>query len=230
MAPAVDDPDGLCETSLNQQERNTGMTRQRYVVLTIGLLLGPVVVASTADAQGRWRRRARCRRSASYSTVVQPTTAVAEMNKNQAILDEVNQADGEHVWFAAKKTAPLWAKELDKPQTIQTLEGPVEGKKGDFLCRGAAGEYWPQGAQRFKSRYEATDEVDEKGFRKYTPTSKVMAALVSHAFQVHSSRGLLKGKAGDFIVKGFNDRDNAYPKDVWIVDAKLFGGTYSKID
>ena len=66
-------------------------------------------------------------------------------NVNTVILDEVNAAA---TWFHAKKTAPLWAKELEGDQTIETLEGPAEAKAGDFLCRGAAGEFWPQSADR----------------------------------------------------------------------------------
>ena len=58
---------------------------------------------------------------------------------NKAILDEVN---ADNTWFHAKKTAPLWAKQLEEAQTVQTLAGPTAAAAGDFLCRGAAGELW----------------------------------------------------------------------------------------
>lgn len=37
------------------------------------------------------------------------------------------------------------------------------------------------------------------------------------------------GKAGDYLVKNYTDRDVAYPPDVWIVDQTLFKATYQTV-
>ena len=41
--------------------------------------------------------------------------------------------------------------------------------------------------------------------------------------------GRLTGKAGDYVVKNFRDKDTAHPADVWIVDQALFLATYERV-
>ena len=80
---------------------------------------------------------------------------------------------------------------------------------GNYLCRGEAGDIWPQNKDRVTAKYTLTDEVDEQGWRKCDPkpdAAGVMAAQVPHAFQVQAKWGLLSGKPGDFIVKNYEDR------------------------
>jgi hypothetical protein len=88
----------------------------------------------------------------------------AKMNKptspNKARLDELDAA---HAWFHAKKTRPIWARLLDHDQTVETLEGKVTAKAGDYLCRGEAGELWPQSAKTLGARYAPTDTVPMAG-------------------------------------------------------------------
>jgi hypothetical protein len=75
--------------------------------------------------------------------------------------------------------------------------------------------------------------MDNDGFRKYVPdpaAKGVMAAKVDHPFQVKASWGDLSGKAGDFIVKSFDDKDVEFPDSVWLVDMELFEKTYEKVD
>jgi hypothetical protein len=149
---------------------------------------------------------------------------------NRALLDEVN---GAKRWFHAKKVHPIWARQVENDGTVQTLEGKEEVSAGDYLCRGAADEIWPQSAANLEKKYDATDEVDEQGWRKFTPkpdAEGVMAARVAHPFEVRASWGKLSGKAGDFLAKNFADRDVPYPDDVWIVDQTLFEATYEKVE
>jgi hypothetical protein len=146
---------------------------------------------------------------------------------NQTILDEVNQA---RLWFRAKKTRAIWAKRLDRDERVETLEGVEQVPAGTWLCRGEAGELWPQTEQRLHDKYIATEEVDEAGWRKYEPhpdTQGAMAAQVNHPFRVEAQWGTLTGKPGDYLVKNYEDRDVLYPEDVWIVDQKLFQATYA---
>lgn len=145
---------------------------------------------------------------------------------NKLLLTEANQAGK---WFHAKKTRPIWAKRLESAQTVKTLEGEEEVSAGHYLCRGEAGDIWPQDEKDLNKRYAATDEVDAEGWRKYKPNPDaqgVMAMPIDHPFEVHAKWGKLSGKKGDFLVKNFSDRETAYPEDVWIVDQTLFAQTY----
>jgi hypothetical protein len=118
---------------------------------------------------------------------------------------------------------------LDAPQRVRTLEGDEEVPAGSYLCRGEAGDLWPQAVEKLLSRYVATSEATPDGWRKYEPkpdSAGVLAAKIEHPFEVQSAWGRLQGKPGDLLVKDFADRDVSYPADVWIVDAQLFAATY----
>lgn len=148
---------------------------------------------------------------------------------NRDLLDEAN-AEGK--WFHAKKTRPILAKRLETAQLVKTLEGEEQVEAGHYLCKGEAGDIWPQTEKDLNKRYTATDDVDADGWRKYLPhpdAQGVMATPIGHEFSVHASWGKLTGKPGDFLVKNFQDRDTAYPADVWIVDLTLFGQTYEPV-
>ena len=161
--------------------------------------------------------------------LAEPAHTPSGASPNQGLLDEMDTA---HAWFFAKKTRPIWAKRLTEDQVVTTLEGKVTAKKGDFICRGEAGENWPQAAKTLEARYTPTQTVDEKGWRRYEPrpdAEGVMAAQVSHTFSVVATWGRLSGKAGDYVLKNRRDRDVAYPVDVWVVDRNLFAATYEAV-
>lgn len=150
-------------------------------------------------------------------------------NPNSSLLDEVQSAAG---WFHARKTRPLWALEVLEPQRVETLEGEEEVPAGAYLCRGEAGDVWPQSAERLHEKYLPTDEVTD-GWRRYVPhpdNQGVLAARIDHHFTVQTNWGTLQGKPGDYLVKNHEDKDVAYPADVWIVDQKLFQATYAAAD
>jgi hypothetical protein len=149
---------------------------------------------------------------------------------NSALLDEVHAAA---LWFHAKKTRPIWARRLDQPERVKTLEGEEDVPAGNVLCRGEAGDIWPQSAERLEAKYVATDEVSADGWRKHLPhpdNTGVMAARIDHPFAVAAKWGELQGKPGDYLVKNYDDRDTPYPDDVWIVDANLFQATYERVE
>ncbi len=148
---------------------------------------------------------------------------------NDVILKEVNAAG---LWFHAKKTRPIWVRKLEQEETVKTLEGEERVPAGNYLCRGEAGDIWPQKEERLTSKYTVTDEADDKGWRKCLPKRDavgVMAAQVPRGFQVQANWGLLSGKSGDYLVKNYEDRDNDNPEDVWIVDQGLFEATYERM-
>jgi hypothetical protein len=162
---------------------------------------------------------------------VPPETAQKSSDEgpNNAILDEVNRTGK---WFHAKKTRPIWARQLTADETVRTLEGTEKVSAGDFLCRGEAGDVWPQKAAALEKRYALTDEVSDDGWRKYAPRPEAQGAMaveVPHAFEVHASWGKLSGKPGDYLLKNFEDRDALYPHEVWIVDHALFEATYDAV-
>ncbi len=148
---------------------------------------------------------------------------------NKALLDEANAAGR---WFHAKKSRPIWARRLEAAQSVKTLEGEEQVDAGHYLCKGEAGDIWPQTEQDLHERYTATDEVAAGGWRKYQPhpdAQGVLATQIDHPFEVQATWGQLTGKPGDFLLKNFRDRDTAYPADVWIVDQTLFGQTYESV-
>ncbi len=151
-----------------------------------------------------------------------------EVGSNQDLLQEVNSAEN---WFHAKKTRPIWAQEVKEARTVKTLEGEETVEPGHFLCRGEAGDIWPQKKVNLEKKYVATEEVTD-GWRKYLPrpdAEGVLAAAVDHPFIVYSKWGKLQGKAGDFLIKNYADKENDFPADVWLVDQKLFGETYERV-
>jgi hypothetical protein len=53
-----------------------------------------------------------------------------------------------------KKPIVVYAKEMDKPFAVKTLEGVMTGKKGDFLVIGISGEMYPVDREIFFKTYE----------------------------------------------------------------------------
>lgn len=157
------------------------------------------------------------------------STEQPKPGRNEALLQEVTDAGA---WFHARKTRPIWVRRLEKEETLQTLEGAEQAPAGTYLCRGEAGDVWPQSEDRIAAKYVLTDEFDGQGWRKCTPrpdAAGVMAAQFPRAFQVQAKWGLLSGKPGDYVVKNYEDRDNDDPADVWIVDQRLFEATYERV-
>lgn len=156
-------------------------------------------------------------------------TGTSKVILNQQVLDDANAAGK---WFHARKTRPIRAKRLESAQTVTTLEGEEQVEAGHYLCRGEAGDIWPQTENNLTRRYKATDEVDADGWRKYQPhpdAEGVMATQVDDQFSIKASWGTMTGKPGDYLLKNWRDRDTAYPADVWIVDQTLFQQTYEVV-
>jgi hypothetical protein len=180
-----------------------------------------VLLTSLASAGGCWQS----------ATVSIPPTAENDVpeNPNLAVLEEAERLG---TWFHAKKTRPIRAKQLTKAQIVQTLEGTEEVPAGSYLCRGEAGDIWPQKEAELLKRYQPTGEADAEGWQPFAPrpdAQGVMAIQFDHPFTVQTSWGKLSGKAGDYLVKNFADRNAKSPADVWIVDQALFAATYERV-
>lgn len=53
-----------------------------------------------------------------------------------------------------RKTALVNAKQMNKEFIVDTLEGVMVGKPGDYLCVGVEGEQWPVKKEIFEATYE----------------------------------------------------------------------------
>ena len=127
----------------------------------------------------------------------------------------------------ARKTRPLWARQLTGEQPVETLEGTVLAHPGEYLCRGIAGEYWPQSAERLLKQYAPSGVLDAEGYERFDPRGDVppvAAAAVECAFQVESRHGRLTGRPGDYGVRSSTD-----PRDVWIVAQAIFRASYGLV-
>lgn len=57
-----------------------------------------------------------------------------------------------------KKPVVVRALKMSDPFEVQTLEGLMHGKKGDFLIQGIKGELYPCDKKIFKESYEAAEK------------------------------------------------------------------------
>ena len=209
--------------------RTCGEQSLRSILLVVaGLLL---VMVDSGCQQCPNERLEKEGSSTMKPTITSETqTADSTTSPNKALLDEANAAAK---WFHAMKTRPIWARRLEEAQTVKTLEGEEQVEAGHYLCKGEAGDIWPQTEKDLNKRYTSTDEVTAEGWRKYQPhpdAQRVLATPIDHPFEVQATWGKLSGKPGDFLLKNFSDRDTASPADVWIVDQTLFQQTYETVD
>jgi hypothetical protein len=56
-----------------------------------------------------------------------------------------------------RKTSVTYARRIDEPFTVDTLEGEHSGKAGDYLAVGVHGEMYPIDAAVFDATYEHAD-------------------------------------------------------------------------
>jgi hypothetical protein len=126
----------------------------------------------------------------------------------------------------ARKTKPLWAKLIEQPQAIETLEGILHAAPGDYVCRGIQGETWPHKASKLLEKYLPSGEVDADGWACFYPkpdAAAVQAAQVEAPFRVIAQWGELNGKANDYVVRSATDCT-----DIWIVDRAIFEASYEQ--
>ena len=55
----------------------------------------------------------------------------------------------------------ITAIKIDEPFTVDTLEGLMSGKAGDYLVFGIKGEAYPVDADIFEATYELVEKVDD---------------------------------------------------------------------
>jgi hypothetical protein len=147
------------------------------------------------------------------------TTQLRLLNPDGRLLPEI-----ERKLFLAFKTKPLWAKQLQADQEVMTNEGPLTASAGDYLCRGAANDQWPQKANKLYEKYSPCGQLDPEGWQRFDPkpeAAPVEAALYDSPFRIVAQWGELTGKANDYLVRSTTD-----PTDIWIVGRAIFEASY----
>lgn len=144
------------------------------------------------------------------------------LSYNSQLLSEVNGK-----WRRYKKWRPIWCQLCMQNKEIHSLEGPLEVKSGQWICRGIERELWVQSEADLLKKYYPTNVYDGK-WRKFVPRqdiSGVGAVKMKHPFSVKTKHGILHGKAGDYLLRP-HDPNEPLPLDLWIVDAQIFKKTY----
>jgi hypothetical protein len=155
-------------------------------------------------------------------------------NKNYQILVIADKLG----WKVATKTKGMIARMLETDTEVRSIEGPLNAKAGQFVCRGInTNDWWVQKGENIAKKYDDKGFLREavkfnkqtySDFRIYLPKPDrtVLVCQISGEFTVHASWGTLNGKKGDFLIKPAEDKLNANPQDVWLVDLALFKATY----
>lgn len=125
-----------------------------------------------------------------------------ETNKNHDVLVLADRIG----WKRAKKVKGMIARKLDHDCVVNSIEGPLNAKAGQFVCRGIdTNDWWVQkeDAVNKKYHYKGTwpKPVVFNGiqFTDYSiympkPDRAVLCCRMHHEFIVHASWGTLRGK------------------------------------
>ena len=107
---------------------------------------------------------------------------------------------------------------------IETLEGPVRFRVGEYLCIGSANEEWPQKAERIQTLYSLVGASDTPGFDVYKPVGAIRTAMqMSETFSIQLKRGdTLTGKPGDYLLIAENGK-------AWPVARSIFEQSYERV-
>ena len=120
-----------------------------------------------------------------------------------------------------KKPIPLEFRIAQKPEKVQTKEGPVQAKAGAYIMTGTKGENWPIPADQFNY-----DILTQDGSTGTAAKKKIIvpAKEMNETFEVKVSwsPNTLKGKIGDYLVQ-------YGPGDYGVVDKEIFNETYQKL-
>lgn len=108
------------------------------------------------------------------------------------------------------------------PVTVQTPEGDVQGRAGDAIVTGSAGERWPVGRSRFDRQYRPVPPTQAGTAGRYVSVpGRVMAVPMTQRFEVllEDAVSRLRGQAGDWLVD-YGDGS------LGIVSRAIFADTY----
>jgi hypothetical protein len=178
-----------------------------------------------------------------------PTKKRQAAAKTKLSHDEALHWIGEHhAWRHARKTKPIWARELDPDEigkSFTTADHADEvAREGYWLCVGVAGEPWFQKPAKVEEKYDESGEEEKQfsfdsaphTYRVFTPKEGVRnwAAQIDdpeiEGFYIRPGYDMnhpLYSPAGGYVVAG--DVADPYSDkldDVWLVQQPLFESTY----
>lgn len=118
-----------------------------------------------------------------------------------------------------KKPIPLEFRIAQEQETVQTKEGPVVARAGDYIMTGTKGENWPIPADQFNY-----DILTQDGSTGTAAKKKIIVSAkeMNESFEVKVSwsASTLKGEVGDYLVE-------YGPGDYGVVGREIFKETYS---
>lgn len=141
-------------------------------------------------------------------------------------------------WKIATKTKGMIARMLEADAVVHSIEGPLNAKAGQFVCRGIiTNDWWIQKGEDIARDYEdegifkETVEFNKQkynDFKLYLPKPSIIVLVcqIPGEFTIHTTYGNLRCDNGDFLIKPYEDELNSNPQDIWVVDLPLFKATY----
>lgn len=137
-----------------------------------------------------------------YERLTQEYNVMGRTSKQT--IDEDTDIDG---WGEYRKTEPIKAVRMNKPFEVETPEGTMQGKEGDWLAEGIEGERWVIDADIFSKTYEKTGLSKEAGWWDANPRDQAIVSPVG-------MKGFWGDSAADVIdvaIRKINDQF----LDVW---------------
>lgn len=159
-------------------------------------------------------------------------------------------------WRLAKKTKPIWARPVlpgEIGKEFKTADHPPDrdvkekARAGFWLCVGVAGEPWFQKPERVTERYEPAEEESKQfsfdtqshRYRLYKPKEDARNWVAQikgpgiEGFEIRPNydmdHPLYAPKGGFVVMDHVPDPYQGNPKDVWLVQERLFNSTYEFI-
>ncbi len=83
---------------------------------------------------------------------------LADEEPEEMVPENPDLPDPEEAGSPYMKTTPTYMVQMDEDFTVETLEGTMEGKAGDYLAKGPKGEYYPIDQEVFEMSYEPYEE------------------------------------------------------------------------
>lgn len=88
---------------------------------------------------------------------------------NKKNISQLKMEDSNYTWnFYKKKPLEISAIQMKKPFSVETLEGTMSGKAGDYLIRGINGELYPCDKKIFEKSYDLIFIQGIIGVEKYS--------------------------------------------------------------
>jgi PGDYG protein len=128
---------------------------------------------------------------------------------------------------AVSRPIPVEVRFAEQAGTVDTLEGPVDHEAGAAIVRGAHGERWPLGADRFGTLYEpmpgTRPGLDGLYRKKPIRVHAKRILAVPFSVRVGVKQQIIMGRPGDWLIQ-------YSPSKRSIISDEVFRSTYDLIE